>query len=348
MTTLIRKALALVFLLGLVVALGACSGVKPGNARAHVPLKQAVVQHLTKIGSSPGEAMVIRIFKESSELEVWKRTTSGEYKFFKTYEICAWAGELGPKFMEGDRQSPEGFYTITPGLLNPNSNFYLAFNTGFPNKFDRAHGRTGSNLMVHGDCSSSGCYSMTDESIAEIYALMRESFAGGNPSVQLQIFPFKMTPQNLARHASSPHLAFWKDIKEGYDRFELTKRPPNWDVCNREYVFDVPRSAGVAVLDAVAACPAGVGDVTMTAALQQKQASDEAAMQTEAAKLAETEARAAAEKQRVAAEKAALKARGEAIGSFIGGMFGSKEEDVRKTVNPALRAPQPAPRIGRG
>jgi murein L,D-transpeptidase YafK len=333
---------------GLVAALGACSGIKPGNARAHAPLKQAVVQQLTKLGSSPGEAMAIRIFKESSELEVWKRTASGEYKFFKSYEICAWSGELGPKFKEGDRQSPEGFYTITPGLLNPNSNFYLAFNTGFPNKFDRAHGRTGSNLMVHGDCSSRGCYSMTDESIAEIYALVRESFAGGNPSVQLQIFPFRMTPQNLARHASSPHLAFWKDIKEGYDRFELTKRPPTWDVCNREYVFDVPRNSGVTVLDAVAACPAGVGDVTTTAALQQKQAADEAAMQVEAAKLAEKEAKATAEAQRVAAEEAALKARGEAIGNFIGGIFGSKQEDVRKTLNPALRAPQPAPRIGRG
>jgi murein L,D-transpeptidase YafK len=110
--------------------------------------------------------------------------------------------------------------------------------------------------MVHGDCSSRGCYSMTDESIAEIYALIRESFAGGNASVQLQIFPFRMTPQNLAKHASSPHLAFWKDIKEGYDRFELNKTPPAWDVCNREYVFDVPRTS-VEVLDAVAACPSG-------------------------------------------------------------------------------------------
>ncbi|MEX2552713.1 MAG: hypothetical protein WD627_06910, partial [Actinomycetota bacterium] len=117
MTTFLRRAFALGFLMGLVAALGACSGIKPGNARAHIPLKQAVVQQLTKLGSSPGEPMVIRIFKESSELEVWKRTASGEYKFFKTYEICAWAGELGPKFREGDRQSPEGFYTITPGLL---------------------------------------------------------------------------------------------------------------------------------------------------------------------------------------------------------------------------------------
>jgi murein L,D-transpeptidase YafK len=347
LTIIIRRLFALALLLGLVAALGACS-FKPGNAKANQPLKQAVVQKLKMIGSSPGEAMAIRIFKESSELEVWKRTAGGDYKLFQTYEICAWSGDLGPKFQEGDRQSPEGFYTITPGLLNPNSNYYLAFNTGFPNKYDRAHGRTGSNLMVHGDCSSRGCYSMTDESIAEIYALVRESFAGGNSSAQLQIFPFRMTPANLARHASSPHLAFWKDIKEGYDRFELTKRPPTWDVCGREYVFDVPRGNGVTVLDAAAACPAGIDDTTMTAALQQKQVADEAAMQAEVATLADKEARTAAAAERVAAEEAALRARGAAIGSFIGGVFGAKDADVRKVVNPSLRAPMPAPRIKRG
>ena len=343
---LLRRFFALALLLGVVGMLAGCGGFKPGNARAHVPLKEAVVAKLKAMGSSPGEGTLVRIFKESSELEVWKRTAGGAFKLFQTYEICAWSGELGPKIKEGDRQSPEGFYTITPGLLNPNSNYYLAFNTGFPNKYDRAYGRTGSNLMVHGDCSSSGCYSMTDDSIAEIYALIRESFAGGNDSVQLQIFPFRMTPQNLAKHAASPHLAFWKDIKEGYDRFELSKTPPAWDVCNREYVFDVPRN-GVGVLDAVAACPAGVGTATMTAALQQKLAADEAALAIEVAALAEKQAKAAAEAEKAAAEAAALKARGEAIGSFVGGLFGGKDADVQKIIDPSLKPPVPAPRIKR-
>ena len=343
---MLRRLFALMLVLGIAGMLAGCGGFRPGNARAHVPLKDAAVAKLKTMGSSPGEGTLVRIFKETSELEVWKRTSSGAYKLFQTYEICAWSGDLGPKVKEGDRQSPEGFYTITPGLLNPNSNYYLAFNTGFPNKYDRAYGRTGSNLMVHGDCSSSGCYSMTDESIAEIYALIRESFAGGNDSVQLQIYPFRMTPQNLAKHATSPHLAFWKDIKEGYDRFELTRSPPSWDVCNREYVFDVPR-AGTAVLDAVAACPAGVGESTMTAALQQKQAADEAAVAIEVAALADKEARAAAEAEKAAAALAAAKARGEAIGSFVGGLFGTKDAGVEKTIDPTLKAPVPAPRIKR-
>ena len=338
--------------LGLVTALAACAGVKPGNAKAFQPLKESTVASLKAMGSAPGKGMMIRIFKQSSELEVWKETASG-YKLFKTYEICAWSGELGPKIKEGDRQSPEGFYTITPALMNPNSNYYLAFNTGFPNKFDRAYGRTGSDLMVHGDCSSRGCYSMTDESIAEIYALARETFAGGNSSFQLQIFPFRMTPANLAKQTKSTHFAFWQDIKEGYDRFELTKSPPNWDVCNRQYVFDLP--SGTGLLDAVAACPAGAGPTTMTAALQAKQSADAAAMALEVANLEKKEADAAkkAEADRLAAEKEAAaqaeaKARGEAIGSFVGGLFGGKDADVKKTIDPSKKAPVPQPRPQRG
>jgi murein L,D-transpeptidase YafK len=351
--TFLRRIAGLMLVLGLVAVLVACSGIKPGNARATKPLKEATVAQLKSMGSAPGKGMVIRIFKQSSELEVWKETASG-YRLFKTYEICAWSGDLGPKVKEGDRQSPEGFYTITPGLMNPNSNYYLAFNTGFPNKFDRAYGRTGSDLMVHGDCSSRGCYSMTDESIAEIYALARETFAGGNQSFQLQIFPFRMTPANLARQSKSEHVAFWQDIKEGYDRFELTRTPPTWDVCNKEYVFDVP--SGTGVLDAVAACPAEVGQRTMTAALQAKQAADAAAIETELASLGKKEAEAAkrAEAEKLAAEKEAAalaeaKARGEAIGSFVGGIFGGgKDTGAEKTIDPTKKAPIPQQRPQRG
>ena len=118
--------------------------------------------------------ILVRIFKEESELEVWKQDTTGHFQLLKVYPICRWSGDLGPKVHEGDRQAPEGFYTITPGLMNPNSNYYLAINTGFPNAFDRANDRHGAFLMIHGDCSSRGCYAMTDEQIGEIYSLARE------------------------------------------------------------------------------------------------------------------------------------------------------------------------------
>jgi murein L,D-transpeptidase YafK len=182
--------------------------------------------------------ILVRLFKEEAELEVWKKDRNGEFALLKTYPICRWSGDLGPKIKEGDRQAPEGFYTITPGQMNPNSTYYLAFNTGYPNTFDRAWGRTGSELMVHGDCSSRGCYAMTDEQIQEIYALARESFWGGQKEFQFEAFPFRMTALNMAKHRNNPNFAFWKMIKEGYDDFEATHQEPKVAVCEKRYVFD--------------------------------------------------------------------------------------------------------------
>jgi murein L,D-transpeptidase YafK len=200
-----------------------------------------------------------RIFKEESEMEIWKQNRDGEFVLLKTYPICRWSGDLGPKKKEGDRQAPEGFYTITPGQMNPNSSYYLAFNTGFPNAYDRAMGYTGGELMVHGDCSSRGCYAMTDEQIQEIYALARESFFGGQKAFQLQAFPFRMTPLNMAKHRDNPNFAFWKMLKEGYDHFNATHREPKVAVCDRRYVFDpaAPDDSSRALsFNPKSACPA--------------------------------------------------------------------------------------------
>jgi len=180
----------------------------------------------------------VRIFKEESELEVWKQDTTSHFQILKVYPICRWSGDLGPKVHEGDRQAPEGFYTITPDLMQPNSNYYLAINTGFPNTYDKANDRHGAFLMIHGDCSSRGCYAMTDEQIGEIYSLARESFLGGQQSFQVQAYPFRMTPANLARHHTNPNMAFWRMIKEGSDHFEVSHLEPKVEVCNRHYVFD--------------------------------------------------------------------------------------------------------------
>ncbi len=336
-----RRLLGLAAVILATLALAGCGGLLPktSSLRAQQSLKQSTINRLAEIGSSPGQAMLIRIFKQTNEFEVWKRTTSGAFKLYKTYEICAYSGTLGPKISEGDRQSPEGFYNITPGLMNPNSNYYLSFNTGFPNKFDRAWNRTGSELMVHGDCSSRGCYSMTDESIAEIYALARESFAGGNPVVQMQIFPFRMTPQNLAMVSTNQNIDFWMDIKEGYDRFEISKTPPSWDVCNKTYVFDL-NPVGGAALDPQAACPAR-GNDPLLAAVTAKKAADDAQYKIEVAAIADRAAKAAAQAQAEAAAQAAAKARGNAIGGFFGGLFGGGGD--QPTYDPTLVPPVPFP-----
>ena len=149
------------------------------------PLSREMTAELERKQMPTESPILIRIFKEEAELEVWKQDKTGRFALLTTFPICRWSGDLGPKIKEGDRQAPEGFYSITPGLMNPDSQFYLAFNMGYPNAFDRSLGRNGAHLMVHGDCSSRGCYAMTDEQIAEIYALARESFFGGQKALSL-------------------------------------------------------------------------------------------------------------------------------------------------------------------
>ena len=214
------------------VALAGCDtdGVVAPSGRALSPLSDKMLADIEAKNMSKESPILVRLYKEESELEVWKQDNTGHYELLKTYPICRWSGELGPKKVQGDRQAPEGFYSITPGLMNPNSNYYLAINTGFPNAYDRANGHTGAFLMIHGDCSSSGCYAMTDEQIAEIYALARESFFGGQRAFQIQAYPFHMTPLNMAKHRNSPSMAFWRMLKEGNDHFEATHLEPKVDV----------------------------------------------------------------------------------------------------------------------
>ena len=196
------------------------------SEKAARPLSDKMVKEIQSKNMDMESPILVRLFKEESELEIWKQDREGRFALLKTYPICRWSGELGPKVKEGDRQAPEGFYTITPGQMNPNSQYYLSFDLGYPNAYDRAYGRTGAQLMVHGDCSSRGCYSMTDEQISEIYALGRDSFFGGQKSFQVQAYPFRMTAQNLAKHRNNPHMAFWKMLKKGNDHFEVSGSSP--------------------------------------------------------------------------------------------------------------------------
>jgi murein L,D-transpeptidase YafK len=256
-------------------ALGGCE--TDGNiaGRALAPLSEKMVAELERKNMPKESPILVRVFKEESELEVWKKDADGQFALLKTYPICRWSGELGPKIKQGDRQAPEGFYTITPGQMNPNSQYYLAFNLGYPNAFDRAHGRTGSHLMVHGDCSSAGCYSVTDEQITEIYALGRESFFGGQRSFQVQAYPFRMTAANMAKHRSNPHMAFWKMLKVGNDHFEVSRLEPKVDVCDKRYVFN---ASSTSAFDPNGRCPAYQVPQEIANAVDAKQRRDE--MQT--------------------------------------------------------------------
>jgi len=192
---------------------------------------------------NPSSELFIRIIKKTDEkdkgvLEMWKRKPGGTYNLDRQFDICTWSGYLGPKLAEGDGQSPEGFYFIRPSSLNPNSSYHLSFNLGFPNAYDRAHGRTGSFLMVHGDCVSIGCYAMTNDGIEEIYADVEAAFAAGQPFIRVHAFPFEMTDENLAAYQGNKNYAFWENLKQGWDWFEQNQEPPNVTVRNKAYVFE--------------------------------------------------------------------------------------------------------------
>jgi len=211
----------------------------PSNARlqevAHrltPALKKAMLEREVQLG----QPLFIRIFKASHELEVWLES-EGEFTLFQNYTICDFSGELGPKLKEGDLQSPEGFYFVTPEQMNPASQYHLSFNLGFPNLYDRTRGQTGSALMVHGNCVSIGCYAMTDPIIEEIYLIADAALRGGQPFFRVHIFPFRMTDHNLHQHRHSPWSSFWENLKQGYDLFEATRRPPNVEVGEGLYQF---------------------------------------------------------------------------------------------------------------
>jgi murein L,D-transpeptidase YafK len=238
-----------------VLTLAACSDYYGSIPKHLQPLSSATRALVEQKGMEQNSPILIRIFKEESVLEVWKKEkATTRYVLLKTYDICKWSGDLGPKKAEGDRQAPEGFYTITPAQMNPNSDYFLAFNLGYPNAYDQSLGRTGSHLMVHGACSSRGCYSMTDEQIQEIYTLARLAFQGGQRDFQVQAFPFRMTPENMAAHRNDPNMDFWRMLKEGYDHFEVIGQPPKVDVCSRRYVFNSVPQDGV-TFSPTAECP---------------------------------------------------------------------------------------------
>jgi len=187
-----------------------------------------------------GAPVFIRIFKQSMELEVWVKQKA-RFTLFKTYPICTYGSKgLGPKTRRGDGRAPEGFYYVTPQSMNPVSNFYLSFNLGYPNRYDRLHQRTGGMLMVHGSCVSIGCYAMTDQGIREIYTIVEAAFRQGQPFFRTHIFPFRMSEDKMNEYRRSEWMSFWMNLKQGYDYFEKNGVPPNVVVKDKKYVFERP------------------------------------------------------------------------------------------------------------
>jgi len=228
------------------VTLGANACADQTSVRAEKAIAKQTPKIEAQLESSStqiGNPVFIRIVKtvdgslKDGYLELFLANEGGEFERYKKWPICTYSGQLGPKLKEGDGQSPEGFYFVNPGRMNPNSSYHLSFNLGYPNSFDRAHGRTGSYLMVHGKCASIGCYAMTDPVIEEIYTIMTKAFEEGQPFVRVHVFPFPMTDKNLAKYSENANAEFWRNLKQGWDWFETTGSPPNVSVAKKTYIF---------------------------------------------------------------------------------------------------------------
>ena len=231
---------------------GCVSTVLDVDTKANQPIPIKLAREMSTKSMLPRDPILVRIFKQESELEIWKRNKSGKMALLKTYPMCRWSGKLGPKKKNGDRQAPEGIYHVSADMLNPRSKYHLSFNLGYPNKLEAALGYTGEALMVHGACSSSGCFAITDEGVGEVYAVAREALKGEQSSFQVQAFPFRMTPENMAKNREDPNYRFWEDLKVAYDFFDIRRQRPKVSYCDERYVFEssLPASA-----DPLAACP---------------------------------------------------------------------------------------------
>lgn len=249
---------------GVVLLALACMFASPGEAKAESasakPLEAQTLSYLQQKHLDANAPVYIRVFKEESELEVWKERPGGRYVLVKTYPICNWSGALGPKTALGDYMAPEGFYGVGPHSLKPDSKYHLALNIGYPNALDKALGRTGDFIMVHGDCKSVGCFAMTDGLIEEIYAFVREALESGQARVPIHTFPFRMTASNMARHAAHPAFATWEPLKEAYDDFDRSRLVPRVAMCDKRYVVNPIFPVDAATPEtAAAACPAPPG-----------------------------------------------------------------------------------------
>jgi len=231
---------------------------RAGQPLAGTPDLTRLDQRLAAQGVELGDPVMLRLFKLESELELWVEK-DGHFVRFATYPICLWSGRLGPKLKEGDSQAPEGFYTIASEQLNPNSRWHRAFNLGFPNVFDKSKGRYGSFIMVHGGCSSIGCYAMTDPVVDELWRFVTAALDTGQERVPVHVFPFRLTDGNLKSRKSSQWAGFWGDLKKGYDLFERTRLPPVVSLCNGRYAFapGSPTTVGSPVEER---CPPEVAD----------------------------------------------------------------------------------------
>jgi murein L,D-transpeptidase YafK len=204
-------------------------------------------KELQKAGFGSGFEMIVQAYKAEGKLEIWLKTAKQDkFNLFKTYDACAKSGTLGPKVIEGDLQTPEGFYKIN--VFNPLSTYHLSLGIDYPNAVDKARTgkdrKTGGDIYIHGDCVTVGCIPLTDDKIREVYVLAVEARNSGQKDIPVYIFPFKMTKANMSKYAKQfpQHADFWSVLKQGYDIFNAFRDKIKYEIVNDMY-FSFPKPA---------------------------------------------------------------------------------------------------------
>jgi murein L,D-transpeptidase YafK len=195
----------------------------------------------------PVKSVYLRSFKYDSQLEVWVRYNNNEkYRLFKTYKVCALAGSLGPKRMQGDYQVPEGFYYINE--FNPRSAYHLSLGLNYPNNSDRILSdslQPGGDIYIHGSCVTTGCIPIQDSQIEELYILAAHARNQGQEFIPVHIFPIQFKNQRSVHYLDKylrdfPEYApLVSELREAYTFFEKTRRVPIVMVNkNGRYILD--------------------------------------------------------------------------------------------------------------
>lgn len=224
-----KTLLKLLFLLLMTTTATAQSGFKQSQLKfervkeAYDQKWTALQQDLAKAGFKGGFKLKIMAYKAEGKLEIWlKPSSQTTYQLFRTYDFCAHSGTLGPKVIEGDGQTPEGFYKIN--VFNPMSNFHLSLGVNYPNATDLARTgkdrRPGGDIYIHGNCVTVGCIPLTDEKIKEVYVLAVEARNNGQQDIPVTIMPFKMTKANLDRYVKAypTQKTFWEGLFSEYNK----------------------------------------------------------------------------------------------------------------------------------
>lgn len=192
---------------------------------AYVKLKEAGIDR-------QNFELFIRGFKFEEDLEVWaKNKGDNRYKLVTTYKFCQNIGQLGPKRKEGDKQIPEGIYSLSK--FNPNSDFFLSLQVDYPNKSDQILSNRyapGGLIFIHGGCETIGCIPITDNFIKELYVLCVEARSNGQESIPIHLFPTRLNQENFQllsnQFQDKKLLDFWSQLKKGYSYFEKNLKIP--------------------------------------------------------------------------------------------------------------------------